>query len=188
MTFLSTSWAPAPDMDKDGVPDEEDLCPELAGSFEYKGCPDTDRDSIPDNEDECPMTFGMPENKGCPKVEEKVAEVLKEALEGIEFESGKDIITKDSYTILDKVVDVLNEFPDYKLRISGHTDNVGKAETNLLLSHRRAQATMKYLVDHGIDASRLDAAGYGDQKPVADNATAEGRAKNRRVEFEIIFN
>ncbi|MEQ8576933.1 MAG: OmpA family protein, partial [Fulvivirga sp.] len=70
---------------------------------------------------------------------------------------------------------------------SGHTDDQGNDDTNLILSHKRAQATKKYLIDHGIEDARLDAIGYGETKPVADNATVEGRAQNRRVEFDIVF-
>ncbi|MGK7391360.1 MAG: OmpA family protein [Candidatus Cyclobacteriaceae bacterium M2_1C_046] len=186
-TILSTTWEPPSDIDEDGIADEIDLCPEIAGPEEGKGCPDTDGDGFYDPDDECPKTPGIEELKGCPQLEEEVAEVLKEALEGIEFESGKDVILKRSYLILDKVVDVMNQHSEYFLRISGHTDNVGNADNNLLLSHRRAQAAMQYLIDHGVDPERMEASGFGDQKPVADNSTRDGRAKNRRVEFEIIF-
>jgi len=108
-------------------------------------------------------------------------------LVGIEFESGRDIIKPPSYIILDKVVDVMNEYPDYKLKISGHTDSQGRDENNLILSHKRAEAAKNYLIEKGIVADRLDAVGYGETKPVADNGTKEGRRKNRRVEFTVIF-
>lgn len=184
--IISTTWAPPSDIDKDGIPDESDSCPEL-GPEEGKGCPDSDGDGVYDADDKCPKTAGLADLEGCPEIEKEVEEVLKEALEGIEFESGKNVILKRSYIILDKVVDVMNAHPEYLLRISGHTDNVGNPDNNLLLSHHRAQAALQYLVDHGIDVSRLEAIGYGDQKPVADNKTKSGRAKNRRVEFEVLF-
>jgi len=81
----------------------------------------------------------------------------------------------------------MQENPDYHLKISGHTDNQGDDDANLLLSHKRGQATKKYLMDQGIAILRLDAVGYGEMQPIESNDTAEGRAKNRRVEFEIVF-
>jgi outer membrane protein OmpA-like peptidoglycan-associated protein len=148
---------------------------------------DTDGDGIIDIEDDCPTLEGVPENNGCPEITEETKEVLKEALEGIEFELASDVIREQSLSILDKVVKVMQENPDYKLKISGHTDNQGDDDANLLLSHKRAQATKKYLMDQGIAILRLDAVGYGEMKPIENNDTSEGRAKNRRVEFEIVF-
>ncbi|WKV11208.1 OmpA family protein [Marivirga harenae] len=148
---------------------------------------DTDQDGIIDTEDDCPTLAGVAENKGCPEITEETKEVLKEALEGIEFELASDVIREQSLPILDKVVTVMRENPDYKLKISGHTDNQGNDDANLLLSHKRAQATKRYLMDHGIAILRLDAVGYGEMQPVESNDTAEGRRKNRRVEFEIVF-
>ncbi len=189
MTILSTQWTEPVlnDKDNDGIIDEEDECPDFAGTIETKGCPDTDSDGIVDKYDDCPRLAGVKENNGCPEITEETKEVLREALSGIEFETNKDIITVESYPILNKVVDVMKNNPDYLLRISGHTDAQGADDANLILSHKRAQATKAYLVAQGIDEARLDAAGYGETKPVADNATAEGRAQNRRVEFEIVF-
>jgi len=187
--ILQTDWFPPQlnDKDEDGVIDDEDECPEEAGTAETKGCPDNDGDGIINVEDDCPNVAGVDENNGCPELAENVKEILNEALVGIEFESGRDIIKPSSYVILDKVVDVLNEYPDYKLKISGHTDSQGRDENNLILSHQRAEAAKNYLAEKGIDATRLDAVGYGETKPLADNGTREGRRKNRRVEFTVIF-
>ena len=80
---------------------------------------------------------------------------------------------------------MLKEKPDYHLNISGYTDNVGNAASNLLLSQDRAENVKDYLIKQGVDASRITAEGYGLEDPVADNNTAEGRAKNRRVEFLV---
>lgn len=189
MKILSTNWTPPVenDSDNDGILDENDECPNLPGTEATNGCPDTDGDSIIDKFDDCPRLPGVPENNGCPEITEATKEVLREALKGIEFETASDIIRPTSYPILDKVVEVMINNKDYMLRISGHTDDQGNDDTNLILSHKRAQATRKYLVDHGIEDARLDAIGYGETKPVADNATAEGRAQNRRVEFDIVF-
>ncbi|HET8859089.1 OmpA family protein [Marivirga sp.] len=148
---------------------------------------DTDGDGIIDTEDDCITLAGVAENNGCPEITKETKEVLKEALEGIEFELASDVIRETSLPILDKVVTVMQENPDYNLKISGHTDDQGNDDANLLLSHKRAQATKKYLMDKGIAILRLDAVGYGEMQPVESNDTAEGRAKNRRVEFDIVF-
>ncbi len=189
LKILSTNWTVPVDKDSDddGVIDDDDECPMLAGRIETNGCPDTDGDYIVDKFDDCPRLPGVKENNGCPEITEETKEVLREALVGIEFELGSDVIRAASYPILDKVVKVMVDNEDYMLRISGHTDNQGNDNANLILSHNRAQSTKNYLISHGIDEDRLDALGYGVTKPVADNATAEGRAQNRRVEFEIVF-
>lgn len=185
--ILSTSWVKDIDKDDDGIIDDLDRCPHESGPANTNGCPDKDGDFVIDRNDNCPEVAGVAANNGCPEVAEEVKAVLQEALEGIEFELGKDIIRPISYSILDKVVKVMKDNPDYKLKISGHTDNQGDPDANLILSHKRAQATRRYLEAKGVDTSRLDAIGYGETKPIADNSSTEGRARNRRVEFEIIF-
>lgn len=174
-----------PDTDGDGVPDAEDECPTVAGTV--KGCPDKDKDGIPDKDDKCPNVPGIAANKGCPEVKAETKKVFAEALQGIQFETGKDIITKKSYTILDKVVTVMNDNPAYLLEINGHTDNVGDDNKNLILSDKRSVAVKNYLIQKGIAASRLTAKGYGETMPVAPNTTAAGKAQNRRVEFKVNF-
>jgi len=175
------------DTDKDGVPDYMDKCPTVAGLAKYDGCPDTDGDGIPDNIDKCPTVPGIAANKGCPEVKAETKKVFAQALQGIQFETGKDVIKKASFPILDKVVSVMKNNPEYLLDINGHTDNVGDDAKNQVLSQKRADAVKKYLTDKGIDASKLTAKGYGETQPVADNKTAAGRAKNRRVEFKVNF-
>lgn len=176
-----------PDGDGDGVKDSEDACPRVAGTAATNGCPDSDNDGIVDKEDRCPNQAGVASNKGCPEIDDQVREVLAQALKGVQFESGRDIIKKISYADLDKVVEVMKSHTEFNLKISGYTDNTGNADSNLQLSDRRSKAAKQYLVDRGIDGSRIEAHGYGIVSPVADNATAAGRAKNRRVEFEIVF-
>ncbi len=148
---------------------------------------DSDGDGVIDAEDDCAGLAGVPENNGCPEISEETKAVLAEALIGIEFESSRDVIRTQSFIILDKVVNVMQKNADYKLKISGHTDAQGDDDANLLLSHKRATATKNYLIDKGIEADRLDAVGYGETKPIADNETSEGRATNRRVAFDIVF-
>ena len=106
---------------------------------------------------------------------------------GIQFETGKAVIIKKSYPILDEVAKVFIDNPTYIIEVQGHTDNVGNAEVNMNLSDKRAQAVRDYLVKAGVDANRMTAHGYGSTAPIADNNTKAGRAKNRRVEFKITF-
>jgi len=87
---------------------------------------------------------------------------------------------------LNELVKLLNENPSLKIEISGHTDNMGKPADNLLLSNNRAKAVVNYLISKNIGAARLTAKGYGETKPVADNKTEEGKARNRRTEMKVI--
>jgi OmpA-OmpF porin, OOP family len=178
------------DSDGDGVPDYLDKCPNTPKgvSVNVNGCPlDRDGDGVPDYMDKCPDVPGLAANKGCPEVKAETKKIFAQALQGIQFESGKNVIKKSSYPILDKVAKVMKENPSYNLEINGHTDNQGAAAMNLDLSEKRADAVKGYLTKSGVDASRLAAKGFGQTIPVADNATAAGRAKNRRVEFKVNF-
>lgn len=140
-----------------------------------------------DIDDRCPNEAGIAANKGCPEVKEEVLKVFTQALTGILFETGKDVIKASSFPILNNVVKVMNDNPVYNLAINGHTDNVGDDAMNLDLSDRRAAAVKKYLVDKGINAARMTSKGFGETMPVADNGTAAERTKNRRVEFKVVF-
>ncbi|MEW6430942.1 MAG: OmpA family protein [Myxococcota bacterium] len=105
------------------------------------------------------------------------------ALHGILFDTGKDTIKAESEPLLDEIVSPPTNNPSLTLSVEGHTDNVGKPKANLDLSQKRAASVKKYLVGKGVDAKRLTTKGWGDTKPVADNRTEDGRAKNRRVEL-----
>jgi outer membrane protein OmpA-like peptidoglycan-associated protein len=105
------------------------------------------------------------------------------AVYGIHFDTGKATIQQDSESILSQIVKLLEENGDLNLLVEGHTDNQGAAAANMTLSKQRAQAVVDWLKGHGVDAARLTAQGFGQTKPIADNATEEGRAKNRRVEL-----
>ena len=161
---------------------------EAYGKTDSTGCPkDTDGDGIPDYLDTCPDEAGVESNNGCPEVKEEVKTVFKKALTGIQFETGKAIIKKKSYPILNDIVKIMKENPSYKLSIVGHTDNVGKPKLNKKLSLNRANAVKAYLKKKGVEESRMTADGLGDTMPIKDNKTAAGRAKNRRVEFEVEY-
>lgn len=104
-------------------------------------------------------------------------------LEGITFNTGSSTLSPESETILKRVLVTLNVYPKMKVEIRGYTDNVGKSSSNLRLSQRRADAVRIWLLNKGINENRIKATGYGEQNPIADNKTAEGRKKNRRIEF-----
>jgi outer membrane protein OmpA-like peptidoglycan-associated protein len=105
------------------------------------------------------------------------------AVYGILFDTGKATLQTSSESVLSEIVKLMQDNTDLKLRVEGHTDNVGAAASNQALSEKRAQAVKAWLVSHGVTADRLTAKGFGDTKPVADNSTDDGRAKNRRVEL-----
>ena len=178
---------PVNDRDRDGVVDADDRCPDIAGSPSFSGCPDTDKDGIGDHTDKCPEIAGPPSNAGCPLMTEADKKVLEDAIYGVQFESGKSAIKSNTLAILDQVAGVLNRYPVYSLTISGHTDSAGSDASNQKLSENRAKACYDYLSSKGIAAGRMTYAGYGESQPVADNATAAGKTKNRRVEFAMIL-
>ena len=179
-----------PDSDNDGVPDNLDKCPDTPKDVKVDayGCPiDTDGDGVPDYLDKCPEVPGVAANKGCPEVQKEVINILKQALQGVQFDLNTAIIKKMSYPVLDKVVKIMQDNPAYNLQISGHTDNQGNEVYNQVLSERRAASVKQYLVGKGVNVARLTSRGFGSMQPVSDNKTAKGRYINRRVEFEILF-
>jgi len=148
---------------------------------------DKDGDGIPDNLDHCPEVAGVASNGGCPEIKSEVKVIFQKALLGIQFETGSFKIKPLSFVILDHVARVLNENANYQVEVGGHTDNVGKPQGNQSLSEKRADAVRNYLIGKGIAESRLTAKGYGDTRPTAPNTTAEGRKTNRRVEFIVSY-
>lgn len=171
------------DSDGDGFPDSVDNCPNTKGSL--NGCPDRDGDGIPDNKDRCPDSAGPASNDGCPVMTVEDRAILDFAMRKVQFETGSSSLTVESYTTLDKVAEIMSKYPDYYLIINGHTDNVGRSQTNLNLSDQRAKACFNFLVSRGVSAGRMLASGFGDTKPITSNRTEEGRALNRRVEFIV---
>ncbi len=171
------------DTDGDGVPDYLDKCPGTPAGVKVDsvGCPlDTDGDGVPDYLDKCPDTpkNAAVDKNGCP---EKVCITLK-----VEFDFDKADIKPEFHDEIKRVADFLKEYPQATAVIEGHTDSKGTVKYNQKLSERRAKAVMKNLVDEfGISAKRLSSKGFGESKPIADNATDEGRQKNRRVVANI---
>ncbi|MBM4280454.1 MAG: OmpA family protein [Deltaproteobacteria bacterium] len=188
--FADADGCPEADNDNDGVLDASDKCPEQAGSSDNKGCPDPDRDgdSVVDRLDNCPDEKGAVENAGCAAKQKVVLKAGKlEILDKVFFKTGKDVIQEKSFALLDNVASVLAAHPEMKkVRVEGHTDDVGDAPRNKELSALRAKAVATYLVSKGQSAERFETVGFGSEQPIADNGTDEGRAKNRRVEFVIV--
>lgn len=182
---------PIPDTDKDGVNDEEDKCKDVAGLARYQGCPipDTDKDGINDEEDKCKDEPGPASNGGCPlpKITEEKKQKVEKAATNIFFATGSATLLKKSNAALDNIVTLLNEADNSSLGldIEGYTDNTGSIALNKKLSQARANAVKTYLKKKGIAENRLNAVGFGPEKPIADNKTAAGRAKNRRVEMKL---
>ena len=176
----------------DSVPDWKDQCPNTPeaarGFIDSVGCElDTDKDGVPDWKDECPTVPGLDYNKGCPEVKKEIRNLLKKAMQGIQFETGKAIIKPVSFPLLNQIAAQFIENKNFIIEVQGHTDNVGKADYNMKLSDARANSVMNYLVKQGVPQERISAKGYGMDVPIADNKTKAGRAKNRRVEFDITF-
>lgn len=115
---------------------------------------------------------------------EAVVKAGSVAVYGINFDTGKATLQAGSDQVLGEIAKLLTEHDEWRFEVQGHTDDVGAKAANLTLSEERAKAVVAWLTGHGIDAARLVAKGYGDTKPVGDNATDEGRAKNRRVELK----
>lgn len=187
----SSATALGGDRDRDGVADADDGCPDTAGAPELDGCPDRDDDLIPDREDRCPNEPGPAASDGCPPAEEEpLVEIETERLslkDAIQFDTGKDTIRAQSFPVLDEIARILSAHREIdRIRVEGHTDDVGSVEYNRDLSERRAASVVRYLVGRGISRERLAPAGFGEERPIAPNKTALGRAKNRRVEFTIL--
>ena len=178
---------PIPDTDGDGVNDELDKCPTVKGFARYQGCPipDTDGDGVNDEEDKCPSRVGPASNQGCPVIAKEVIDKINFAAKNVFFSTGSYKLLPKSFKSLDEVVKLMKSDESLMIDIDGHTDAQGSDESNQVLSDNRAGAVKTYLVSKGVSETRLKSAGYGETKPVADNTTAAGRAKNRRTEMTV---
>lgn len=174
------------DTDGDGVPDYLDKCPTIQGTVRNNGCPEAKIEVKPEVVPEIKPEI-KPEVVQPPKVEinKNLKVLFEKALQGIQFDAARYSIKPESYVILDQIAEALIDNPGYNIEIQGHTNNVGSHESNMLLSQKRAQAVLTYLVSKGVDAKRMSSVGFGDTLPIASNKTPEGRALNRRVEFSV---
>ncbi len=178
---------PIPDTDGDGINDEQDKCIDVKGLARYQGCPipDTDKDGVNDEEDKCPNRAGPASNQGCPEITKEVIEKVNMAAKNVFFASGSAKLLPKSFKSLDEVATIMKSDDLFQIQIDGHTDAQGDDAKNQALSDNRAKAVKDYLVSKGVPESRTNSTGYGETKPVADNKTAAGRAKNRRVEMTV---
>jgi OOP family OmpA-OmpF porin len=176
-----------PDADKDGVLDNLDRCPNTPRGerVDASGCSlprDSDGDGVMDDRDRCPGTsYGTKvDANGCPDLFKGGQSLV---LDGVNFETARSVLTPDSRDILDRVAATLVANPDVRIEVSGHTDSRGSRDMNRGLSRARAQSVLDYLAMQGVARDRMVAAGYGPDQPIDSNDTAEGRARNRRVEL-----
>jgi outer membrane protein OmpA-like peptidoglycan-associated protein len=197
--FQDDDGCPEIDNDGDGIPDAQDKCPndpeDKDGFQDDDGCPDLDNDGdgIPDATDKCPNepeTFnGVDDTDGCPDSggQVTIAGGKIELPENINFDTGSDNIAGRSQSLMDRVAEKIKSNPGVKrIRIEGHTDDVGGAKKNMELSQARAESVRNYLIKKGVEPERLQAVGYGDTRPLDKRKTSDARAKNRRVEFIIV--
>ena len=184
------------------IPNGWDHCPDLAEDYDGwqdgDGCPEPDNDSdgILDLADRCAslaeVKNGFEDDDGCPDVPTgpvRIDDLARQITitDKIYFDTGKATIQERSFELLDAIAALLVARDDIKrLRIEGHTDDVGPAEMNRRLSSERASAVASYLSEKGVAPDRLEALGVGEDEPIDNNKTAKGRANNRRVEFEIV--
>jgi len=186
-----------PDRDGDGIPDAVDQCPDKPedkdGIQDGDGCPedDADHDGIPDVTDACPDQPGKPnpdpKKNGCPTTFIRGGDGVVRVFQQVHFKTGSAEILPDSFPMLQEITDLLKATPTIKrMSIEGHTDNKGSAALNKTLSQNRANSVMKWIVDHGVEQGRMEAHGYGLEKPIETNDTDAGRQANRRVEFKIL--
>lgn len=177
-----------PDSDGDGVVDKDDKCVSQAGPAANAGCPwpDTDGDSILDKDDKCPNEAGVASEGGCPEIISNEAQMgMNSFAKAILFHTEKATFKAGVTKELDGMLAIMNKFPLSEFAVKGYTDTTGSVSGNLKLSDKRANAVKNYLVENGIDASRLTAKGYGQDSPIDTNDTRAGRTNNRRVEVKV---
>jgi outer membrane protein OmpA-like peptidoglycan-associated protein len=188
----SNRGCPVKDLDKDGIDNDQDACPNEPGPLERQGCPeeDSDKDGVPNRVDSCANEPGAESNLGCPQQEMPLVAITPRLLElrgRVVFEASQARIQQRSFEVLDWVAKVVREHPEIvRVVVGAHTDDRGFADQNRRLTQQRAEAVVRYLVGKGVSEARLEARGYGSERPIDSNATSVGRENNRRVEFLII--
>ncbi|MDD4644418.1 MAG: OmpA family protein [Bacteroidales bacterium] len=204
-----------PDTDKDGIQDKLDECPDVFGLAALKGCPDADGDGVADKDDRCPNTpkgikvdkFGCPldsdgdgiidsedacpnvagvaELKGCPVEEKTIVGKYNLSMTPIYFDFDSYKLKVDGIKALDQIANALSNQSTFGIQFDGYADHVGTEEYNLNLSEKRANSAKDYLIKKGIIESRIRMQHYGESRPAEDNSTPQGRALNRRVEYNL---
>ena len=177
-----------PDSDSDGVADNVDSCVDVAGPSENDGCPwpDIDGDSVLDKDDKCPEVAGLVSNQGCPTPTKEIMDELNAVGAKVPFQLNKADLGIMVTTVLDIVAGIMEKYGNTDFVIEGHTDTSGPKAFNQKLSEMRADAVKEYLVQKGIDESRLSTVGFGEDMPTESNSTRKGRISNRRVEFKVV--
>lgn len=174
-----------PDTDNDGIADNVDACPNDPGIKRFNGCADTDNDGVEDPKDKCPTLAGLTTNQGCPEIKAEDKAVLDLAMRNVQFETNSAKLIPSSIKILDQIAEILKRYPGYKLSIDGYTDNVGNDFANQQLSENRAKACYEHLATKGVNKAIMSFKGHGESDPIADNGSADGRRRNRRVVFSL---
>jgi outer membrane protein OmpA-like peptidoglycan-associated protein len=187
--FEDEDGCPDPDNDGDGILDVDDKCPNEPGPPENQGCPDPDRDGdgVPDRIDNCPDEPGTVENQGCQERQLVViGDGQLEILEKVYFRKGSAKLQKRSWALLDNVAAVLIAHPEIKkVRVEGHTDKSGSLKYNMILSKKRANTVVRYLVGRGqVNRNRLVAKGFGPKRPLVENAKSKEEAA-RKLEAAV---
>jgi OmpA-OmpF porin, OOP family len=190
--FQDEDGCPDEDNDADGLVDRVDACPndpeDKDGFEDDDGCPDVDndKDKVLDKDDKCPNEYAETPD-GCPQKYTMivVTSTKIELKQTIYFDYNKSTIKSVSFPLLNEVAQALKDNPKITVRIEGHTDSRGDDAFNMKLSGKRAEAVRTYLIKQGVARERMEAKGYGETVPIADNRTDEGRSQNRRVEFII---
>ena len=177
------------DTDGDGIPDYLDKCPTFPGSIKNYGCPEFKADVKPDTKlDTKPdVKPDLVPTQPSVTINKNLKVLFQKALQGIQFDPARYTLKPSSYEILDQIAEALVDNSTFHIEIQGHTDNVGNPVSNKLLSEKRAQAVLTYLVTKGVDAKRISSRGFGDTLPVASNKTPAGKMQNRRVEFVVTY-
>lgn len=181
-----------PDSDGDGVTDDMDLCPNVAGLAEYAGCADTDGDGYPDTLDKCPNQKGT--DNGCPvpvvvEEEEETVPVVtvapKEISSAIYFDFDSSELNNNAKEVLDILSQEAKDRSEVNIQVDGYADSIGSNNYNKSLSQKRINSVMDYLVSKGVDKSLFTTNNYGEENPAATNNTKEGRALNRRAKLKV---
>ncbi len=186
--FGLAAFKGCPDSDGDGVPDKDDRCPNTPKGYKVDafGCPvDADRDGIPDSEDACPDKAGVAELKGCPFDIKAIIGKYNLSMKPIYFDFDSYKLKSEGIDALDKIANALSNHKDFGVQFDGHTDGVGSEEYNLKLSEKRAYSAKDYLINKGINDTRIRLQYFGESKPAQENKTKEGRSLNRRVEYSL---